>query len=543
MIALGLNGWNDGTHDPAAAVVADGHVVAFVEEERFSRRKHAVGAFPHQAVRSALAIGGLGPADVDVVAYGWDLERFYRTRNRTLDLRDAASVITGMSEFRGVELRWIRHHDAHAASAFFGSGFDSAAILVVDAEGESESASIYVAGLDGVRCLRRFGREVSLGLMYRAASDYCGFGQYGAGKTMGLSSYAPDEVEPLPIVGSGDSLESPFGPSDAEDEIISGWQSILESRFGAPGARAPASSAGKYPPPEAHKPEAAAAAQATVAATMRFYVREALRLTGSSRLCIAGGVALNCVENAALLLDKELELTALHIPPYPHDAGVALGAAQSVFGVGAVHEPARADHGPVASTSDAHAVAMRAGLAVQRVDSPAESVADLLMQDRVVGWVQGRMEVGPRALGCRSILALPSSRETRDRINNLKGREPWRPLAPSVLSEDAPRLFDCPAESPFMLLSLPMSPEGVRQAPGAAHIDGTARLQTVSMNGSRFRRLLEALRERSGLGCVLNTSFNARGEPIVRSSDEAIATAVALGIDALIVDDLLLTLR
>lgn len=542
MIALGLNGWEDGTHDASAAILADGQVIAFIEQERLSRHKHAVGEFPRAAARQVLALAGMTPSDVEHVAYGWNLASFYRHRHRSIDVRGAAAKLTGIPAFGKREVRWVRHHDAHAASAFYGSGYREAAVLVVDAEGEQESASIYKADEDGMKCVRRFGRDVSLGLMYRAVSEYCGFGKFGAGKTMGLASYATTVPEPLPIQPGGDGLTSPFSPSSSEDEITDAWIRLLIERYGPPGAKSPNHRAA-YPPLEAHRPIAAAAAQVTLGLAMKFLAEEAIRLTGCSDLCMAGGVALNCAENGKLLLDPGSRINSIHIPPYPHDAGVSLGSAQLFYTPRTWRQETRADFGSSVSSVAAYLSARRLGLPVKRVNDSAKNAAELVARGKIIGWVQGRMEVGPRALGQRSIIALPNQAATRDKLNELKGRERWRPLAPALLEEEVSHLFVSPVRSPFMLFSVPMSDVGLSTAPAAAHVDGSARLQTVNRDGSMFRSLLEHVKELTGIGLVVNTSFNSRGEPIVRTAQQALEAACRIGLDAVVINDLIVTIK
>lgn len=533
MIVLGLNGWHDRTHDPAAVLCIDGVVTAFIEQERLSRRKHAVGELPHAAARAVVEQAGVQPGDIDAVAYGWDLAKFNGLRGRDVDLTDAAYVLTGMEALRRLPVHWTLHHDAHAASSFYGSGFDEAAVVVVDAEGEDESATIYSASAEGgLRRLRSWNRGTSLGLMYRAVSEFCGFGQFGAGKTMGLAPHATKPVEPLPLSWDGDGLRSPLPDETWEDDVIAGWMKLLEERFGRP-AEPPLPGPAGFPPAAAHHPDAAAAAQHVINAAMAALVREAIALTGSRNVCLAGGVALNCVANG-LLLDS---VDQLHIPPYPHDAGVALGAAQ-LAGVNAGQrwrDLSRADLGSTYTDATILKAATSAGLPGEVVDDPAAVACRLLVDGQVIGWVQGRMEVGPRALGHRSILALPSDERTRDRVNRLKGRELWRPLAPSLLQEEVPAMFGRDMQSPYMLVSVPMTPQGLSAGPAAAHVDGTARLQSVHASDDPYRRLLEYVRDATGTGMLLNTSFNARGEPVVDSPAQAMTCARALGLDTLVI--------
>jgi carbamoyltransferase len=551
VIVLGLNGWIDRTHDPAAVVTIDGRVAAFVEQERLSRHKHGIGELPHEAVRTALDLADVRPGEVDELAYGWDLPLFNGLRGRDVDLDDLAVKLTGLTELSGRPVQMALHHDAHAASAFYGSGLERAAVLVVDAEGENESATIFSADSSGLRRLRTFGRGRSLGLMYRAVSIFCGFGAFGAGKTMGLAPYHIGEIEPLPLLWDGSSLQSPIPEAAWEDDVVARWLALLSERFGP---ACTASGGRTYPPLEVHHPAAAAAAQAAVNEALGALVNEALALTGYRDLCLSGGVALNCVANG-LLLDR---VRSLHIPPYPHDAGVALGAAQ-LAGLRAGQrwtDSARAQTGPPAGSVAPHA--RRAALPWRETDDPAATAADALLSGATVGWVHGGMEVGPRALGHRSILALPDRASTRERINARKGREPWRPLAPSLLREDAPELLDRDLNSPFMLVSVPLSEKGRAVAPAAAHCDGSARVQTVSAqddvaptdpwsqgpaaDARTYRRILERLKAATGHGVLLDTSLNSRGEPIVHTAEQALAAAILIGLDVLIVDDVVVVL-
>jgi len=538
MIVLGLNGWTDRTHDPAAVLTVDGVVVSFVEQERLSRRKHGVGELPHAAAVTVLAEAGLSAEEIDVVAYGWDLAKFNRLRGRDVELDQLGERLTGIAVLADRPVVQTLHHDAHAASSFYGSGLAEATVLVVDAEGEDESASVFHASAHGLQRLRSWGRGQSLGLMYRAVSQFCGFGTFGAGKTMGLASWWPEPVYPLPLTWRDGDLHSPFPTAAWEDDVVNGWLALLASRFG-PSGRPAASSV--YPPWQAHQPQAAAAAQLTVNQALVGLVDAAVGLTGCPDVCLGGGVALNCVTNG-LLLDR---VRTLHIPPYPHDAGVALGAAQLAGLVAGQpwRDRVRAAAGPLASPGEAANAATARGLLVRSSGDPIADACQLLAEGKTIGWVQGPMEIGPRALGNRSILALPRPEGVRDRLNMCKGREPWRPLAPSLLAEEAGRLFGRPLDSPFMLLSVQLTEEGRQLAPAATHRDGSARLQTVAIGDSPFRALIEQVRVATGTGVVLNTSLNRRGHPLVHTGAEAVDTATAIGLDALVVGDVVIDPR
>jgi carbamoyltransferase len=546
MIVLGLHGW-DGMHDAAAALVVDGEAVAFVEEERLSRRKHALSARPSLAARAVLHQAGLGWDDVDVVAYGWDLPRYLVGHGRRFDFTDDGDFLARALEIRArcmPRLAWVDHHDAHAAASFFSSGFREAAVLVVDGQGEERSISLYAADGRGLRRLRTWPPACSLGFLYQAATLYCGFGWLDAGKTMGLAPYAPRPADPLPLVWEGDDLRSPLAPELEEDAAVAAWGRLLVERFGRrPHAESVFDShtsglrwrrEGVVP----HHPDVAAAAQEAVERLMVELVQYAQRETGCSRVALAGGVALNCVANGIASAHCE----ALFVPPSAHDAGSALGAALL-----AAHESgdtvrpvARADLGIGYSADEIEAVVARSRLRARRVDDPGAEGARRLVEGQVIGWFQGRGEAGPRALGHRSILALPAVEGNRDRVNRIKGRELWRPLAPSALCGEMEWMFGRALDSPYMLRSIPLTVEARGRVPAVAHVDGSTRVQTVEHGGGTYARLLEEVRRETGHGVVMNTSFNAPGEPIVCSPADAIRTFSTMGLDALVLGHVVL---
>jgi carbamoyltransferase len=406
-------------------------------------------------------------------------------------------------------------------------------VLVIDGEGEEWSVSIYDASDDGIRIVRRWGREVSLGFLYRTVTRYCGFGWFGPGKTMGLAGYASRDRDPLPLRWTGDDLRSPFSPGTDETYLVEAWSRLLVERFGAPVTAGPQRSG--FLPVEAHKPEAAAAAQKTVELAVQALSDYALRTVDTANLCLAGGVALNCVANGLVSASP----ARLYIPPAAHDAGAALGAAlQASADAGQRHQGEIGAYlGPKYGRRAISDALQRAGLAYETVDDPAARAAGAIARGEIVAWFQDEMEVGPRALGHRSILALPSASDMKDRVNAVKGREPWRPLAPSILRDELSDLFVDAIASPYMLLSFALTDDAMALVPAVAHVDGSARLQTVDPEDGRFGQLLTSLQGLTGVGAVLNTSFNGPGEPIVCSPAEAISTFTTLDLDTLVMGD------
>ncbi|MFF4607848.1 carbamoyltransferase [Streptomyces sp. NPDC001339] len=545
MIVLGLNGWTESTHDPAAALVVDGKVVAFVEEERLNRMRHARLMVPARATEWVLKQAGISLDDVDALAYGWDLPAFYRGRGLGWPFSDADFIrrVTGQEPRRFPRLHWIRHHEAHAASVYFWTGLESAAVLVADGRGEDSSITVYHGQRRTLEPIRSWPVADSLGILYAEASAHCGFGTLDGGKTMGLASYG-SPGDPLMTWQDGEIVR-PVPCRELARDVHREWRAYFADRFG-PGVREPARfdavrsrRTTRDVPASRLKPHVAAAAQATAEHLMESLARFAVEATGESSLCVAGGVGLNCVANGRLV-DAGHDV---HLLPASDDAGVALGAA---FTVAAEHgEPighdGSADLGPGYSAAQVADYLDFVGLDAREVADPAEAALARLLQGQVIGWFQGRSEVGPRALGHRSILSLPAERGQHDRVNALKGREHWRPFAPSLLSEESPHLFGRQLVSPYMLTSFTMTDTAIAEFPAVAHVDGTARPQTVSPGQGPFGRLLHRVKEERGHGVLLNTSFNGPGEPVVCTPEDAVRSFHSMPLDALVIENFLLT--
>jgi len=550
MIILGLHGWK-GTHDAAAALIIDGEVIACMEEERLSRRKHAVSDTPLLAAHAVLHQAGIGWDDVDVVAYGWDLPGYLAGMGRPWPFQGDREFLTSTFQIDGLgrcpAVQWVDHHAAHAACAFYSSPFARAAVLVVDGQGEDRSISLFSGDRDaGLRLVRDWEPSCSLGLMYEAATKHCGFGFLEAGKTMGLSAFGGRSADPLPIAWADDEILSPIARGLREDAVTDAWSRIFVDRFGAPvrpGRRFdPVAGRLRWARDDTapHYPDVAAAAQEAVERMLFALVDHARRATGQGNVVLAGGVALNCVANG-LLLDQ---CDALFVPPTAHDAGAALGAAMWV--AAQANEPLRAPDGARLglefSPDDIQAVLDEANLGYRRTDDPAREAAERIERGEILGWFQGRTEIGPRALGGRSILGSPLPAGNRDRVNRIKGREPWRPLAPSALAADTRWMFGRDIDSPFMLQSLTLTDDAARRIPAVAHVDGSTRVQTVRPDpDDPYARMLAELGRRTGTSVVLNTSFNAGFEPIVCTPADAIRTFSAMGLDTLILGDFVLT--
>ncbi|MBB6121889.1 carbamoyltransferase family protein [Nocardiopsis algeriensis] len=525
-------------HDPAAALVVDGRTVAAAEEERFSRRKHGKEAVPFstwelpvQSMRWCLEKAGLRPEELDAVAYSYDpaladpdgpgqdshweqLRVFYVERVPNF-------LVTALPGLDPAKVVHVPHHVAHAASAGLAAppfrGERDGAVFVADGRGEAAShlAGVYVDGKLDV--LARQPLPESLGLVYEELTEHVGFHRSSDEyKVMALASYGkPSMADRLReyVRYEGEGLIRASGVD---------WKSLT-----APCAR------GAEPGPE----------HADLACSLQTVMEEVLleitgwlhERTGMRRLTMAGGVALNCVANSRLFREGPFE--DIWVQPAAGDAGTALGAALEVaVRAGDRVEPMRgADLGRSWSEDELRAVLEEAEVAYERPDDLAAAVAEALDQDALVAWFQGRAEYGPRALGHRSLLANPSRAENLERLNRVKGREQFRPVAPMVAEHRAEEIFSGgPLPSPYMLFVHEVAPEWRERIPAVVHVDGTARVQTVNGEDDPLTaRLLEEFERRSGLPVLVNTSLNTAGRPMVDSPRDALECFGSAPVDVL----------
>lgn len=549
-------------HDAAAALVVDGHVVAAAEEERFTRVKHDA-RFPRHAIDFCLAHAGLTAADVDAVVFyekpltklqrmvrtarahapeSWDsfTRRAVRHRHESLSL-EATVRAAGFT----APVWYTEHHVAHGASAFYCSPFEEAAVVTLDGVGELAATTIGAGRGAVYDILAEQHYPHSLGLFYSAMTAFLGFAvnsdEY---KVMGLASYgrprfvdALDEVIRVSDDGAV-TLDLDYFTFHTSDERM--YSPKLEALLGpAPPVGAAAGQ---------REMDLAASVQATLERAVLAVLREAHARTGLSRVCLAGGVALNGVANWRAFTASPF--TDIFVPPCAGDDGGAIGAA--LYGYH-THTGRRTPvhrfspyQGPAFTNAETRMALELAGLTYRALDdaSVAREAAAAIADDRIVGWFQGRMEVGPRALGARSILANPRRADMKDTINAcVKFREDFRPFAPAVLADRAADYFALDGhEAPYMVL-VPDAVEGAaEQIPAVVHVDNTARVQTVTPDlNPGFHSLLKALDEATGVPVVLNTSFNVKGEPIVCTPADAIRCFLNTDIDVLAINNCLVT--
>lgn len=549
--------------DSAAALVAGGRIVAASGEERFNGIKHSE-VFPHGVASFCLNAAGLRAENLDLVAHSFafepqrafyeELSDYYRGMYDAVLSPEVNQRVA--EEALGVDLTGrflsVPHHLAHAASAYLPSGFDESLVLVADGLGERNSTSIMIARPEGYEVLDELPAHSSLGLLYGLFTLYLGFwfgdGEY---KVMGLAPYgdaaryADVIMDNWVVLEPGGRYSLPILLENTTEHDKETYRSALSAMERLLGPRR-----GEDEPLEQRHMDIAAGLQSVVQAVQMHVLRHFRRVTGLRRLCIAGGVGLNCVANGVLLRSNLFE--DIYVQPAAGDDGAALGAALYAAQVrdGLTSVPRDPLLGPGSSEQERRAaVATVSGVQVREFGSTDElvgEVAALIDGGAIVGWFQGRMEFGPRALGNRSILADPRRADMRDRINALvKKRESFRPFAPAVLAEEATDWFEVESKDVHrfadMLFVAYTRKARAGQLPATTHVDGSARVQAVSPDSNPlFHQLINAFRARTGVPVLLNTSFNVRGQPIVRTAREAVDTFMSAGLDALVLGEFLL---
>ncbi len=551
--------------DAAAALIRDGEVIAACKEERFSRIKHHAG-FPNQAVDWCLSEGGITLQDVDDVAFFWNpgihaepLHRNSVARRHHLEFLSSVPNILLNRHFNQIPVQSVRqeftlqgghslgieyctHHLTHSAGAFYRSNFEESAILVVDGYGEKSSATIARGAGTKLEVLHQIDFPHSVGSFYAAFTQYLGFrANNGEGKVMGLASYGqPSSYE--------DKIRQLVQLTETGFELDLSYFSFFLERTR------------RYSPklttllgPERHKDEPLTQRHFDIAYAMQKVTEEVLlhlaaitkELTGSHRLCMSGGVVLNCVANARIL--QESGFSEYYFQPCSGDGGTSMGAALLVAhrsGAPRVEHPMTDYLGPKFDNETIAHELRRGGIVATRLNDTCKTAAQVIANGHIIGWFQGRAELGPRALGNRSILCDPRRADMKDVLNaRVKFREPFRPFAPSITEEACATYFDSNGvPSPFMILVFKTRTEHVTTLPSVTHVDGGARVQTVSAEqNARYHELISRVGQHTGVPCVLNTSFNVRGEPIVNTPSDALRCFFTTDMDALFLGDFLVT--
>ncbi len=587
MNILGIIAVDVGGH-PSACVLKDGELVAFVEEERFVRVKQALGYLPSHSIRYCLKRAKLGLDDIDCIAFGWDANAYRwrfplflaksflkhrawrhpraphaspgRPQLGSAVLSGIRSLVSfqpkalmekivlglgdaGFKDGRIPPVSFIKHHLAHAASAHYCSGFDESAILVFDGHGEENTTTIFRGEGKRIRLLKEINIPHSLGWFYSAFTEFLGWNpNEGEVKLMGLAPFGKPNPEIEELV-KRILMITDDGIRVNADYLFYGKRSygkffsdVLVDQLGLPRAKGD-------PLNDRHR-EIAYAVQNRLEEAGVHLASLAIRLAGTDRLCLAGGVALNCKMNGEI--HRRGIAREIFIQPIAYDGGVSLGAAMVAAMERGDDCRFTMDHlywGPDYSNEKIEAL-LKANRVPHRLSGcAAEEGARMIAEGKIVGWFQGRMECGPRALGARSILADPRRPDMKDLVNDrVKFRESWRPFALSILEESFPEYVKKPAPSPFMNMAFEVAENKRESIPSAMHwIDRTTRPQTVSRKTNpRYWELIDCFRRITEVPGVLNTSFNVKDEPIVCTPRDALRCFYGTGLDALIMGDFVL---
>ena len=560
--------------NPSAVLLIDGQIISWAEEERFNRIKTAPNSFPIKSTKWCLEYAGINLDDVDKIAYGWDspnyiteTKDFFLSRQKKffddsiynnlqeellLNLYHPDRIkyqlqiaLGSLSADRKIpEVVFFKHHECHVASAFYSSGFSECNVLSIDGSGEEVSTLLCYASNNKIEVIKSFKLPDTLGGFYATFTEFLGFRPYhDEGKVMGLASYGKyqeklqqklDKFIPFDT-DTGEFTLNPHLRYVGDHTYGNRYTDEFVEIFGKP--------RGKESALESQYVDLAFAIQYRLEKIVNSLASWLYMQTGSRNLCLAGGVAMNCVMNGHLAQMEYVD--NIFVQPASSDNGVSLGAAQLLNMREGVEKNQKMNHaywGPEFSEDDIIKALNESKLRYKKSNNICFEVAEKIKDGKIVGWFQGKMEVGARALGNRSILASPLISDMKDKINlEVKHREDWRPFCPSIKEEAYDKYIDSSTDSPYMIMAFPVREEFRSIIPAVVHVDGTARPQAVSKKyNPKFWGLLNEFEKLTGHPVLLNSSFNIQGEPIVCSPSDALRTFGATGLDILAIGDFIL---
>lgn len=555
-----------GNHDPSAALFKDGDLVFAVEEERFTRKKHATGQFPRNAIEACLQFHEIDLGDVNKIILPYQPELQHNVWKHDLK-QQALKPESTLEKFLGLE-RFVKglasrnfidgysvtpvkqqlreigdslppiehkpHHRCHAASAFYPSDFNEAVVVTVDGRGEYDATVIWKGTETGVERIETFEIPNSLGHFYAIVTEFLGYYSFnGEGKVMGLAPYGEDNIDIRRTLESHICTDADYDVTDLTGNGIEAGVQKLEKIFGRDRKDSPSDFTD-------WEKDLARVTQELTEEIVCSIVEGQVSQHGVSNVCLAGGVALNCKMNKTV--EQLDEVDEMFVQPAAHDAGLALGGGMLESTPGETSTMTDVYWGPEYS-GKIEPVLNESKLEYEEVNNPTEVAAEALSDGQLVGWYQGRLELGPRALGNRSILADPRTVESRDRVNKyVKHREEWRPFAPSMKEEALNDYLVDATSSPFMIKTYEVREKKQDEIAAALHPgDDTTRPQTVNEEQNpRYYDLLTEFESRTGVPVLLNTSFNDHAEPIVTKPIEAIKDFYGMGLDMLVLEDYVL---
>jgi carbamoyltransferase len=561
--------------DPASSLMIDGHLVTLVEEERFIRKKHAKGHFPENAIKYCLTNNKLELTDIDYITIGWNIfayssrvknifdqnTKLYQKDSKSLDWEsmqlikyephnfinnlEEELVKCGFDKKDIPPFRFFDHHYSHALTAYIPSKFDEAIIITIDGHGEENSSVVWEARNNTIKKIKEINIPHSLGWFYSAATRFCGFTPNdGEGKTMGLAPYGKpnaslkEKMEKVLYLENYGYKINPnylfYGKRSYDNEFTDSFVSL----FGRPRINNDDIFQGNYT-------DFAFEAQASLENIVSQLVTESIKKTGIKNICLAGGVALNCKMNGVIASLDEVDY--IYVQPISNDVGTTFGSSLALYlekGYPITRNVMEHVYlGPEFCDKEIEIAIQNKNLLYKYFDNIEEKTASLLEQGEVIGWFQGKMETGPRALGNRSILGDPRNKKMKGIINEkVKFREPWRPFCPSILEEYQDDYIEDSFYHPYMIIAFKVKQEKVKEIPSVVHIDNTARIQSVSKKTNlKYWKLINEFRKLTNVPVLLNTSFNVKGEPIVCTPNDALNTFQKTGMDYLVMGNYLIS--
>jgi carbamoyltransferase len=561
--------------DPASSLMIDGNLVALVEEERFIRKKHAKNHFPENAIKYCLTENKLELSDIDYITIGWNIfaynsrvkntfeqnTKLYQKDSKSLDWESKQLLKYNPDNFiKNLEeelincgfnkndippFKFYDHHYSHALTAFIPSTFDEAIIITIDGHGEENSSVIWEARNNIIKKIKEINIPHSLGWFYGAATRFCGFTpNNGEGKTMGLAPYGKRNkhleenfANVLTIRNYGYRVNPDYlfyGTRNHANEFTDSFVKL----FGKPRTNNSDVFHGNYA-------DFAYEAQSLLENIVSHLVKKTIEETGIANVCLAGGVALNCKMNGVIASLKEVK--NIYVQPISNDVGTTFGSSLALCLEKSYHIHSDVmGHiylGPEYDDKEIEIALQNRNFNYKYYLDIEQKTASLLEKGKVVGWFQGKMEAGHRALGNRSIIGDPRKKDMKDIINNkVKFRESWRPFCPSILEEYQDEYIENSFYHPYMIIAFKVKSEKVKEIPSVVHIDNTARIQSVSKRvNPKYWKLINEFRKLTNVPVLLNTSFNIKGEPIVCTPDDALNTFKKTGMDYLVMGNYLIS--
>ena len=537
MKVLGINGWSERGHDGGASLIVDGKLLFSVEEEKLICKRHAYDTIPLESIKACLNYGNLSMDDIDRVVIGWDYEKLYEMLGKKFISKEEMSKALFGDEKYADKIEYLTHHQAHAYSTFIPSNYDKALVLIVDGQGEYMGTSVYLADRNNKDLKLLMETPVSLGYFYAGITKQIGFSGGEEGKTMGLASYGEpiyvEELRKLINLDENGNINCAFHidkvSKDEEDVSLEKWKELLSNIIPKRNGKITEVTEDIIPYANLAK-----SSQVILEEIMCGLIKKYVKETGINDVCIAGGVGLNCPTSSAV--ENMSEVSRVFVQPAANDGGISLGAA--IKGSIDLGDDVKIEMipylGPEYSNEEIEQALKEKQYSYDKFDNIEEVIARLLVEGKIVANYQGRLELGPRALGNRSLLASPEKYEMLVRMNELKGREVWRPLAPAVMYDKQETVFDSNIFSPHMTKNFNVLNEMKDRLQAITHVDGTARIQSVTKEYNElFYNIISEFYKLTGIPVVINTSFNVKGEPIVCTPQEAIDSFERMNLDYL----------